>query len=568
MNQKIQLTAAVALACACGAASAQSYQVQVDAKSNLFYAGTTLTPPTANCQTNVGGTGLGDGLYPPHITLPAGLRAIQLTTSNDGASYGGSFPAGSTPDGHSNVGSAAASTATLSTNSSGTMNGLELVGRYGTLAAVVLDGSVLTAAHSPANTGVNTFTPATLNAPVIGGTLRSPFFVGDGTTVDWVTTAGTPNGTEQRQTISIPSGGTRLFFGFADAGAVSGVNGCYMDNNGSIRVSLAMGVSDDEGTVQAGTAAAAIANVRANDYLMGAAPTAPRATITPKGAWPAGITLDTTSGAVNVAATVAAGDYPAEYTLCDTATTPASCSDANVLVHVTAAAATALNGVADSGSTTTAGGTAIANVRSNDTVAGAPATAANSTIAVEGLWPTGLSLNTTTGAISVAAGTPVATYTLAYKLCEAAVSTNCTTVNAYVSVSAVGAAPIVAGNNAYSVTNTFTGVAGNVLDNDTVNGVAANGTNATVTPLGTWPAGASLDASGDVIITAGLAAGTYTVSYQLCQAGATPANCVTAQVTITRAAMAAAPVPTTSAVTLGLMSLALLGAGALRRKRH
>ena len=27
----------------------------------------------------------------------------------------------------------------------------------------------------------------------------------------------TPNGTEQRQTISIPSGGTRLFFGFADA---------------------------------------------------------------------------------------------------------------------------------------------------------------------------------------------------------------------------------------------------------------------------------------------------------------------------------------------------------------
>lgn len=78
---------------------------------------------------------------------------------------------------------------------------------------------------------------------------------------------------------------------------------------------------------------------------------------------------------------------------------------------------------------------ALPNVRSNDTINGQPATAANSTIAVVGTWPAGITLNTATGAVDVAATVPVGVYPITYQLCDLATPVpNCTTVQDTITV--------------------------------------------------------------------------------------------------------------------------------------
>ncbi|HNJ64096.1 MAG TPA: hypothetical protein PLK16_12290, partial [Saprospiraceae bacterium] len=74
------------------------------------------------------------------------------------------------------------------------------------------------------------------------------------------------------------------------------------------------------------------------------------------------------------------------------------------------------------------GGTAIANVVSNDLINGSPATlggAGNATIAQSGSWPSGISLNTSTGAITVTPGTPAGTYQVPYQICDKLSPPNC-----------------------------------------------------------------------------------------------------------------------------------------------
>lgn len=75
---------------------------------------------------------------------------------------------------------------------------------------------------------------------------------------------------------------------------------------------------------------------------------------------------------------------------------------------------------------------AIANVASNDTVNGQPAVlgaGGNATVAVSGIWPTGISLDTATGAVSTDASVPPGTYNISYQLCDLASPTpNCATV--------------------------------------------------------------------------------------------------------------------------------------------
>lgn len=76
----------------------------------------------------------------------------------------------------------------------------------------------------------------------------------------------------------------------------------------------------------------------------------------------------------------------------------------------------------------------------------------------------------------------------------------------------------------------------NVTDGDTVNGAAAvlgSGGNATISEVGTWPPGFSLDpATGAVNMGPAIAPGTYTMDYQLCDTNS-PANCETATITVT-----------------------------------
>jgi hypothetical protein len=67
----------------------------------------------------------------------------------------------------------------------------------------------------------------------------------------------------------------------------------------------------------------------------------------------------------------------------------------------------------------------------------------------------------------------------------------------------------------------------NVISNDTLNGSFVTATNSDVTPITTGPLS---DVDGNLIVAANTASGTYTITYQLCESGASPANCDTATV--------------------------------------
>ena len=304
----------------------------------------------------------------------------------------------------------------------------------------------------------------------------------------------------------------------------------------------------DTGSAVSGIASTPIANVASNDTVNGAAATlgtSGNATVAQSGTWPAGITLNTTSGAITTTNAVAPGTYSVTYQLCDK-NTPADCATVADTVTVSAS----IVPVADTG-TASAGiaSTPIANVAANDTVNGAAATlgtGGNATVAPSGTWPTGITLNTTTGAITTTAAVTPATYSVVYQLCDKNTPANCATVTDTVSVY----------GNIHPVADTGTAVSGtasapiaNVAANDTVNGAAATlgtGGNAAVAQSGTWPAGITLNTtSGAITTTNAVQPGTYSVTYQLCDRS-TPANCATVADTVT---VTASIIPVTDAGT-------------------
>ncbi len=93
----------------------------------------------------------------------------------------------------------------------------------------------------------------------------------------------------------------------------------------------------DKGDATAGTASTAVSNVTVNDTVNGQpvtlGPTG-NATVTPVGTWPQGITLDTTTGAVNVPATAQPGIYTMDYTLCDKSAPKPNCLNTTVTITV------------------------------------------------------------------------------------------------------------------------------------------------------------------------------------------------------------------------------------------
>ena len=73
----------------------------------------------------------------------------------------------------------------------------------------------------------------------------------------------------------------------------------------------------------------------------------------------------------------------------------------------------------------------------NDTLNGIPVTVGtggNVTISVPNPLPTGLTLNTNTGVVTVAPNTPTGTYPVTYTICEVVNPSNCDTVTSYVEV--------------------------------------------------------------------------------------------------------------------------------------
>jgi uncharacterized repeat protein (TIGR01451 family) len=132
----------------------------------------------------------------------------------------------------------------------------------------------------------------------------------------------------------------------------------------------------------------------------------------------------------------------------------------------------------------------------------------------------------------VPAGTPAGTYTIVYRICENLNPANCDTATITVTVDA---APIDAVDDAFQPVN---GVGGgstaSVLVNDTLNGVAVNPADVTLTP-GTAPTPTSgsivMNPDGTITVAPNTEAGTYTYPYTICEV-LNPNNCDTAIATV------------------------------------
>lgn len=88
------------------------------------------------------------------------------------------------------------------------------------------------------------------------------------------------------------------------------------------------------------------------------------------------------------------------------------------------------------GVSSSAGGTAVVNAFTGDTLNGTAAGPANTVLSVApgSAVPAGLTFNTATGAVNVAAGTPIGTYSFNYQICEIGFPANCRTATILVGV--------------------------------------------------------------------------------------------------------------------------------------
>ncbi|MGN7990670.1 beta strand repeat-containing protein, partial [Pedobacter sp. 22226] len=312
--------------------------------------------------------------------------------------------------------------------------------------------------------------------------------------------------------------------------------GSFQTGTVTITVSApAMVANNDIGSANGFTGGAAIANVLANDTYNGAAATLTNIKLAQASTDNPNVTLDITTGTVNVAPGTQAGNYTVTYTIEDLLN-PGSTKTAVATVTVTAPAMVA-NG--DNGSANgLTGGTAISNVLANDTYNGIAATAANVKLTQVSTDNVNVTLDPATGAVNVAPNTPAGTYTVVYQIEDILNPGLTKTANAVIIVTA----PVMVANADNGTINGVTGgvVVTNVLANDTYNGNPATLADVTLTQVSTTNGNVTLDpATGSVNVLPNTPAGTYTVVYQI-EDKLNPGKTVTASITVTVAAPALA----------------------------
>ena len=282
------------------------------------------------------------------------------------------------------------------------------------------------------------------------------------------------------------------------------------------------------------TGATGVADVFDGDLLNGAAVDPATVTLTETVADPAGALTLNPDGTVDVAPGTPAGTYTLTYQICETLN-PANCDTAVVTVPVSAAP---IDAVAESfGPVSGIDGGTTGSILTSDTLNGSPVDPADVDLTVDAIVgpdnnpTTAISVNPD-GTVTVPAGTPAGDYEVTYTICETLNPSNCDSVTETITVSA---APIDAVDDTVaSPVNGITGATGvaDVFDGDLLNGAAVDPATVTLTETVADPAGAlTLNPDGTVDVAPGTPAGTYTLTYQICET-LNPANCDTAVVTV------------------------------------
>ena len=243
---------------------------------------------------------------------------------------------------------------------------------------------------------------------------------------------------------------------------------------------------------------------------------------------PAGVTTNT-NGQLVIPAGTPAGTHTITYKVCEKLN-PTNCHTVTSTLVIGTGSLTVTpvtpltvpNGI--SGGTTS-------SVLTGITLNGATVTNTNSvTISFSGL-PAGVTTNTN-GQLVIPAGTPAGTHTITYKVCEKLNPTNCQTVT---STLVIGTGSLTVTSTTLTHPNGTQGgtTTGTVLTGVKINGNPVNTASVTIT-WNSLPPNATGNASGTVTIAPNTPAGTYTISYTVCERLNGNSNCqsVTSQITI------------------------------------
>lgn len=266
-------------------------------------------------------------------------------------------------------------------------------------------------------------------------------------------------------------------------------------------------------------------NILANDWIGGVRATPANATVTLLSTPDAGITLNA-DGSVHVAPGTRVGTSSFDYRIC-AITNSSNCDEATVTITVRSYTITAAN---DQGSLSFgAGGTAVANVLSNDRLGGQVPTPAVVALSQLSSSHAGISLYSASGAINVAPGTPSGIHTLRYQICEIANQPNTNCAQATVTLTPYS---IDAVNDYWRLSSKTGATSPSVLANDWFRGARATTAQVKITLLSTLIKGVTFNsATGTFAVAPKTSSGTYLVNYRICEI-ASPDNCDTATVTL------------------------------------
>uniref|UniRef100_UPI0028D5BACB T9SS type B sorting domain-containing protein n=1 Tax=Capnocytophaga leadbetteri TaxID=327575 RepID=UPI0028D5BACB len=235
------------------------------------------------------------------------------------------------------------------------------------------------------------------------------------------------------------------------------------------------------------------------------------------------------SGTVTIAPNTPAGTYTISYTVCERLNGNSNCQSVTSQITIGGGSLTVTPTqlVVANGAT---GGTSVNNVLTGVKINGNPVNTNSVTITWNSL-PPGF-IGTNSGTVTVPANTPAGTYTVSYTVCERLnQNNNCKTVTSTITVGngnmIVVPTPITVPNGTIGGTSTPSVLTGVVL-----NGNSNPAPNTVSITWHTLPPRATGNNDGTVNVAPNTPAGTYTVSYTICEA-LNSGHCTTVTSTIT-----------------------------------
>ncbi|MDA3909906.1 MAG: gliding motility-associated C-terminal domain-containing protein [Bacteroidales bacterium] len=273
-----------------------------------------------------------------------------------------------------------------------------------------------------------------------------------------------------------------------------------------------------------------VLNVLNNDTLNGSPVIPAEVILTETLAEPNGYIIMNPDGSIDVPAGTPAGIYYLSYEICEVLN-PLNCDDATVTVKVNPPQIIAVedNQTGVNGYT---GEINVLNVFNNDLLNGNPVDPAEVSLSETVPEPNGYLVLNPDGSVDVMPGTPAGTHTLIYEICENLNPTNCSDAPVFITITAAAITAVDDNFTASPIDCEIGGIAGNVLDNDLLDAAPADPADVIITLTDDGGiAGASISANGDLNIPAGLAVGSYSLSYQICEA-INPTNCDNANIIV------------------------------------